>query len=240
MPPTLYLQNVIAFIWDFDRTLIPGYMQQPLFDAYDIDGSNFWAEVNGLVGHSELHGMKVSKDTAYLGHLLSYVQAGPLAGLTNERLRELGTQIELAPGMPDFMARSKKIVEACEAYRHEGITVEHYVLSTGLRQMILGTGLAPHLSGIWGSELISDPAPPGYADRLDMEMTGVVSQVGYTIDNTTKTRAIFEINKGVGSAACSVDISYEGRGSSGRMSLCRRGFHRSSSVTWSRSHAAAI
>ncbi len=33
----LFPQNVIAMVWDFDKTLIPGNMQTPLFRKYDID-----------------------------------------------------------------------------------------------------------------------------------------------------------------------------------------------------------
>lgn len=41
---------------------------------------------------------------------------------------------------------------------------------------------------IWGCDLI---------EGLDAEKHKIISEVGYTIDNTTKTRALFEINKGV-------------------------------------------
>ena len=49
MASTLFTQNIIACIWDFDKTLIPGYMQAPLFRRYGIDEANFWAETNKLV-----------------------------------------------------------------------------------------------------------------------------------------------------------------------------------------------
>ena len=44
MSQPLHPQNVIALIWDFDKTLIPGYMQDPIFAAYNVDGSAFWRE----------------------------------------------------------------------------------------------------------------------------------------------------------------------------------------------------
>ncbi|MCC6415463.1 MAG: haloacid dehalogenase-like hydrolase, partial [Opitutaceae bacterium] len=49
MPTTLFTQNTIACIWDFDKTLIPGYMQAPLFRRHGVDESVFWAETNALV-----------------------------------------------------------------------------------------------------------------------------------------------------------------------------------------------
>lgn len=198
MPQALYTQNVIAFIWDFDKTLTHGYMQDPLFDAYSVDRHAFWEEVGGLSEYYAAADLKVSRDTAYLWHILSYVRHGVFAGLTNDRLRELGALIPLADGMPDFMARTRALVRADARYRRHDITVEHYVVSTGLRQMILGSGVAAAVDDVWGCELLPDPPGPGYlAGGLSADRSGVLSQVGYTIDNTTKTRAIFEINKGV-------------------------------------------
>ncbi|MGB8652870.1 MAG: HAD family hydrolase [Mycobacteriales bacterium] len=199
MPPPLYTQTVIAFIWDFDKTLTWDYMQQPLFDAYGIDSQTFWREVNGLVEHYRDRGLIVSKDTAYLGHILSYTADGqPFAGLTNERLRELGARITLAPGMPDFMERTRQFVKDDATYAKHDITVEHYIVSTGLRQMIAGTALAKVVDAYWASELLPDPPMAGYLEGQErLDVNGVLTQVGYTIDNTSKTRVLFEINKGV-------------------------------------------
>ena len=83
-----------------------------------------------------------------------------------------------------------------ESYRRHDISVEHYIVSTGLRAMIEGSALSKHVDGIWACDLLPVAAPPGYREQLET-MSDVVAQVGYTIDNTSKTRAIFEINKGV-------------------------------------------
>lgn len=42
------MKNIIAVIWDFDKTLVAGYMQDPIFEEYKVDSSNFWKEVNLL------------------------------------------------------------------------------------------------------------------------------------------------------------------------------------------------
>lgn len=40
------MKNIIAVIWDFDKTLVDGYMQDPIFKEYHVDASAFWREVN--------------------------------------------------------------------------------------------------------------------------------------------------------------------------------------------------
>ena len=69
-------QNVIAMVWDCDKTLISSYMQEPLFRHYGVDGTKFWAEVNALKGRYAAEGVSVNDDTSYLNHILTYVKAG--------------------------------------------------------------------------------------------------------------------------------------------------------------------
>jgi len=102
MATTLFTQNIIACIWDFDKTLIPEYMQSPLFRRYGIDEATFWGETNALVGHYKKRGYHLSPEISYLNHLLTYVLAGPMAGLNNEKLRASGREIGFYPGLPDF------------------------------------------------------------------------------------------------------------------------------------------
>jgi hypothetical protein len=198
MPIPLYTQTVVAFLWDFDRTLIPGNQQEPLFAAYGVDEQAFWMEVDGLVDYYAARGVVVARDVIYLLHIISYVQAGVFQGLTNARLRELGAHLEMAPGIPEFLQAAKERVAADPRFVAEGITVEHYVVSSGIRPIIEGSPIAPHLDGIWANTFLERLAPPGYRDRLDVDRSSAeISHVGYMIDNTAKTRAIFEINKGV-------------------------------------------
>ncbi len=100
--------------------------------------------------------------------------------------------------MPDFLDETRRHVSDIPEFASEGITVEHYIVSTGILPMIEGSVFADHVDGIWANTLIETPAPPGYLDQLPVASAPApVSHLGYTIDNTAKTRALFEINKGV-------------------------------------------
>lgn len=191
----LFSQNVIAVIWDFDKTLSPHYMQRPLFRAYGIDENAFFAEVNQLPDYYRRAGIRVQRDTCYLGHLLSYVHHGKLPGLTNAKLRELGAAIEFYPGIPELFDRLAHVLATPE-FRLGDLHLEHYVVSTGIAEMVRGSAVATRLEGIWASEFIETPAAPG-ADLLRPPQSGTISQIASFLDNTTKTRALFEINKGI-------------------------------------------
>ncbi len=183
----LFPQTVIAMVWDFDKTLIPGYMQEPLFAAYGVDDKAFWAEVNALPDKYRRGGVEmVSTEILYLNHILDYVRDGRIADLDNARLKQLGAQLDFYPGLPTFLDVIRQRLGDNEECRRHGITLEHYVISTGLRQMILGSAIAGQLDGVWGCELLEEDSGDGPR----------VARLGYVLDNTSKTRALFEINKG--------------------------------------------
>jgi len=198
MATGLFTQNIIACIWDFDKTLIPGYMQTPLFARYGIDESRFWREVNSLAEKYRARGYTISGETAYLNHLLTYVREGPMKGLNNAILRECGRGVGFCPGLPDLFRKLRDFARSREEFTKHDITLEHYIVSTGLAEMIRGSRIAPCVDGIWGCEFIENPLPPGFLDQreLAIETPTEINQIGVIIDNTIKTRALFEINKG--------------------------------------------
>ncbi len=199
MSRQLFPQNVIAVIWDFDKTLIPGNMQGPLFRHYDIDETAFWTEVDGLEDFYRSHGSKlIQRDHLYLNHILTYVRHGRMPGLGNTLLKKLGAEIEFYQGIPEFFELLRKNIESQPKFAEHQIKVEHYVVSTGLRQMILGSSIASQIEYVWACEFTELVAPPGYGERQDRLFSpeGEIQQLIYTIDNTSKTRALFEINKG--------------------------------------------
>jgi hypothetical protein len=110
----------------------------------------------------------------------------------------LGAELEMSPGIPEFFNATRDHISAVPEYVHESIDVEHYVVSTGIRPMIEGSPIGGITDGIWANDFIERPAMPGYLETLAIENEAhPISMLGYTIDNTSKTRAVFEINKGV-------------------------------------------
>lgn len=198
MAVTLFTQNIVACIWDFDKTLIPDYMQGPLFRRFGIDEASFWAETNSLGEHYKRRGYHISGEIAYLNHMLTYVLAGRMPRLNNQLLRACGAEIEFYPGMPDFFALSRGFVREKPEYQKHDILLEHYIVSTGLAEMIRGSRAASHVDGIWGCEFVENPLQPGFLRQgeLSLSADAVIAQIGMVIDNTTKTKALFEINKG--------------------------------------------
>jgi hypothetical protein len=198
MATTLFTQNIIACIWDFDKTLIPGYMQAPLFERYGVDEAKFWNEVNSLAERYKARGYNISGESAYLNHLLTYVREGPMKGLNNSILRACGKDITLYPGLPDFFRTIREFARSQPDYLRHDITLEHYIVSTGLAEMIRGSFMSSSVDGIWGCEFIENPLPPGFLTQteLGIQPPMEINQVGVIIDNTIKTRALFEINKG--------------------------------------------
>jgi len=198
MTRNLHTQNIIACLWDFDKTLIPGYMQAPLFRRFGINEARFWDEVNALPEVYRKAGLIVSPDTIYLNHLITYVKSGHLKGLSNALLEEIGAELVFNPGLPGFFQKIKDHVAGRPDYQKHDIRVEHYIISTGLGAMIRGSAIAPYVDGIYGCEFIEEPMPQGYLEQPEFELVlgKEISQIGMAIDNTIKTRFIFEINKG--------------------------------------------
>lgn len=183
------MANIIAVIWDCDKTLIDGYMQDPLFRKFGIDPHEFWKKVNEIPEEFRKRGIRVNGDTYYLNYFIKCAHEGIIPGLNNAMLRELGKEQKFYPGIPEIFRRTKEMFAKDKSYSEYGIQVEHYIVSTGFAETIRGSELNPYVDGIWGCELLDAPGPDG---------KDLLSEIVYTIDNTTKTRAVFEINKGIG------------------------------------------
>lgn len=197
------MQNIIAVIWDFDKTLVNGYMQDPILSEYNIEPKKFWHEVNDAISRYNKSGIVVNPDTFYLNYFIRKIKDGTFKGLTNEKLKGFGTKQHFYPGIPAIFDLTKNILLPSEGaslegsalqddtdgsedhtmrYAAYGVQVEHYIVSTGFKKVIEGSEVYPLVEDVWGCELLED---------------GDILEVGYSVDNTSKTRALFEINKGV-------------------------------------------
>ena len=182
------MQNIIAIVWDFDKTLVDGYMQDPIFREYGVDASAFWKEVNALPQKYKDEGVKINPDTIYLNQFIKYVKQGIFKGLNNAKLKGYGSLQKFYPGIPEIFKKTKELLADDSICKEYNIRVEHYIVSTGFAEVIKGTSIMEYVEYIWGCELIEHKLENGEKE---------ISEIGYTIDNTTKTRALFEINKGI-------------------------------------------
>ena len=183
------MANIIAFIWDFDRTLVDGYMQDPIFKKFGIDSSKFWSDMEAAKEECAKRAYRVNKDTYYVNYFIRCAHDGTLQGLNNAMLKEAGSEQKFYPGVEQLLKTIKETFKDDPEYSEYGIQVENYIVSTGFAETIRGTSLMPWIDGIWGCELLDGPDGHGGT---------VINEMVYTIDNTTKTRALFEINKGIG------------------------------------------
>ena len=169
-------QNTIAIVYDYDQTLSPSYMQDDVvFPVFGIDGPKFWNRCSELVrdgGYdNELAYMKVFLDTLGMDRP------------TNDELKELGKKLNFYKGLPEMFEEFQNGLLNDEHLAH-GITVEHYIISSGIKVLIDGSRLAPFVRAIFGCEFAEDEQ-------------GRITFPKRVISHTQKTQFLFRINKGL-------------------------------------------
>ena len=111
-------------------------------------------------------------------------------------MREFGKNIRFYAGLPRFFSLLKETIEKDPLFAEHGIKLEHYIVSTGFYETILGSEIAPYVEGVWACQYLENPAPPHFDGTQIPESRDSISRIAYVVDQTTKTRAIYEINKG--------------------------------------------
>ena len=169
-------QNTIALVYDYDQTLSPNYMQdEVVFPTFGIDPKKFWSRCHDLVGKQGY-----DNELAYMKALLDYLE---IDRPTNARLKELGEGLQFFPGLPEMFEEFKSGLLSPMHEAH-GIKVEHYIISSGLKALIDGSRIAPHVKAVFGCEFAED------AD-------GRITFPRRVISHTQKTQFLFRINKGL-------------------------------------------
>ena len=170
------MSDVIALAFDFDDTLTDDSTTQLLRKA-GVNADQFWGEkVAGRIADGW------DPTLAFVQEFLALTKAGqPLAGLNSQKLNDFGRTLTFYPGLPDIFADLRTI--AAE-FRLTQPRIEVYVISGGFEDIIRGSSLAKELTAFWGVACAADE-------------TDTIAHPKRVVDFTTKTRYLFEINKGL-------------------------------------------
>lgn len=167
-------QPVLAICYDFDRTLTPDDMQaQGYIQSVGYDTEQFWRESNELSEQNEM-----DQNLAYMYKMVEEAQGHIV--VTRRTLAEYGARVRLFPGVEEWFARVRRYGE------EHGVIVEHYIISSGLKEMIEGTSIAR--DGAF--ERI-------YASAFYFDARGVARWPAQVVNYTNKTQFLFRIEKGV-------------------------------------------
>jgi hypothetical protein len=169
-------QNTIAIVYDYDQTLSPSYMQdEVVFPTFGIDGAKFWRRCTELVRENGY-----DNELAYMKVLLD--QLG-MDRPTNAALKQLGAKLNFYKGLPEMFDEFAHGLLTAEQVAN-GIKVEHYIISSGMKVLIEGSRLQPYVRAIFGCE-------------FDEDQEGRITFPKRVISHTQKTQFLFRINKGL-------------------------------------------
>ena len=166
-------QPIVAFLYDFDRTLCTTDMQDYAFiPSLGMTPAEFWAEANEFGRKHRMDGI--------LAYMFTMLQEAERKNLPFSRasLVEKGREIVLFPGVADWFRRINAFG------RGEGVVVEHYIISSGLREIIEGSSISRAFKEIYASEFYYDETGRPVWPRL-------------AVNFTAKTQFVYRINKGV-------------------------------------------
>lgn len=161
----------VAIAYDFDGTLAPGNMQEHVFlPKLGLDARAFWARSNQLA--EEQQGDPI---LTYMHRMLVEAASADVP-VRREDWAAHGAGITLFPGVETWFDR----VNAAGAAR--GLAVEHYVISSGLRELVEGTAIRKHFRAVFASGFLYNASGAAIAPAI-------------AVNYTTKTQYLFRINK---------------------------------------------
>ena len=173
---------IIAIMYDFDKTLCTRDMQEYTFiPSVGMEPDEFWRHTAEVA--------RAETMDSILTYMYCMVEKARQAGnpLTRESLVAGGKDIEYHPGVEGWFERINRYAEEA------GVQVEHYVLSSGLKEIIEGTSIAKYFKRIYACEFFYKD---GYAFWPKM-----------SVNYTNKTQFVYRINKGVLDINNDVDLN---------------------------------
>ena len=169
-------EPVIAIIFDFDGTLAPDSITYLLKES-NIDADAFWKHITKMVERGW------DPPIASMTRILELVGDGSV-DLTTSRMRELGWKLKPFYGLPGMFDQLQQMVKNKHEFSDAGIELEFYVISGGLEEIIRGSPIAKHVTGIFGCTFEHD------------DETNQPVAIKSAISFTEKTRFLFGIHKG--------------------------------------------
>ena len=158
----------VALIYDFDGTLAPGNMQEHLFiPSLETTKDSFWEEVARIAKENN-----VDHILAYM-YLMLRTTAERNIQITKGMLRDYVKDFPLFPGVTTWF-------DTINTYRDD-IAVQHYIVSSGLREMVRGLPIAHHFTEVFACDFIYQQ--------------DVAVAAGVAVNYTNKTQFLFRINK---------------------------------------------
>ena len=135
---------IVAIMYDFDKTLCTRDMQEYTFlPGINVEQKDFWGACATFAEEHQMDGI-----LTYM-YLMQKMAKGTL-DITREKLTQLGEGVEFFPGVETWFDRINKIGEAC------GVTVEHYIISSGTYEIIQGTPIAKYFKRIYACRYMYD------------------------------------------------------------------------------------
>ena len=170
-------------MYDFDKTLCTKDMQNYRFiPSLGMQVSDFWDYTNEV------------QQNEHMDSVLAYMYAAIKLSreknipLKRSRLEDNGKGIEFFPGVVEWFARINKFGE------ENGVTIEHYVISSGMKEIIDGTVISGEFKNIFACEYLYDG---------DGNAVWPKTAVNYT----NKTQFVYRINKGVLDVSNDIDLN---------------------------------
>ena len=164
---------IIAFLYDFDKTLCTTDMEDYAFiPSLGYTPAEFWGRANAFGWENRMDGL--------LAYMYTMIQECAAQNIKLDRafLNHCGESIQLFPGVREWFARINAFGESL------GVQVEHYVISSGLREIIEGSGIAQEFREIYACEFYYNENGDACWPKLDVNFT-----------NTTQF--VYRINKGI-------------------------------------------
>ena len=164
---------IVALIYDFDGTLSPGNMQEFGFiQAIGKSPDEFWRMSDEIA-----KGQDASNILSYMKLMFDEARRRDIK-LRREDFQRFGKDIELFDGVKEWFGLVNRYG------REHGVTIEHYINSSGLAEIVEGTPIAHEFKRIFACSFLYNDA-------------GEAVWPGVAVDYTAKTQFIFKINKGI-------------------------------------------